>query len=82
MLRALEDGVVEKMKGEINVPSMSPYIIIQYSLKIGERPKHRDEDQICVEETHVFEYNIYKSVYKYGLSFWVYCYLFTLFIFF
>jgi hypothetical protein len=24
MLRALEDGVVEKMKGEANVPSMSP----------------------------------------------------------
>jgi hypothetical protein len=26
MLKALEDGVAEKMKGEANVPNMSPYI--------------------------------------------------------
>ncbi len=71
MLRALEDGVVEKMKGEANVPNMSPYIkTIQDSLKIGEGPTHRDEDQImdnkeqdnCVEETQeVDENDIAKS---------------------
>jgi hypothetical protein len=33
MLRALEDGVAEKMKGEVNVLNMSPYIkTIQDSL--------------------------------------------------
>jgi 23S rRNA A2030 N6-methylase RlmJ len=71
MLRALEDGVVEKMKGEANVPNMSPYIkTIQDSLKIGEVPTHRDEDQIldnkeqdnCVEKTQeVDENDIAKS---------------------
>jgi hypothetical protein len=71
MLRALEDGVVEKMKGEANVPNMSPYIkTIQDSLKIGEGPTHRDEEQIldnkeqdnCVEETQeVDENDIAKS---------------------
>jgi len=71
MLRALEDGVAKKMKGETNVLSMSPYIkTIQDSLKIGVGPTHRDEDQIvdnkeqdnCVEETHdVDENDIVKS---------------------
>jgi hypothetical protein len=71
MLKALEDGVAKKMKGEANVPSMSPNIKkIQDSLKINEGPTHRDEDQIldnkeqdnCVEETHeVDENDIVKS---------------------
>jgi len=71
LLKPLEDGVVKKMKGEANVPSMSPYIkTIRDSLKIGEGPTHRDEDQImdnkaqdnCVEETEeVDENDITKS---------------------
>jgi hypothetical protein len=66
MLKALKDGVAEKMKGEANVPSMSPYIkTIKDSSKIGEGPTHRDEDQIldnkeqdnCVEETQEVDDN-------------------------